>query len=393
MNTQILKRADALIESQFTDSGIAGASLLVMQGGDTAYRKCYGKLSLETGEAMREDAIFRCYSMTKPVTAAAVLLLIEQGKLHLADEVCWYIPSFANQNVLLEDGSLVPAKRNITILDLLTMTAGLVYPDASFPAGKIMDEAYAQIADKLAKGTPTTTLEYCNMIGSKPLAFQPGEKWLYSTCADVLGGIVEIISGKSFRNFLKDEIFTPLDMPDTDFYVPEDKLSRLMGYYQYDDASGKLQPVQWQHLGLSYMWKQPPAFESGGAGLVSTVEDYSHFASMLLKGGTYKGTRILGRKSIEFMSASHLTEQQMKSYDWTALKGYGYGCLVRTMLSPTTAGMYGSVGEFGWDGWAGCYMMVDPAEDLLMIYVIQKAGGNGERAIHMLRDIVYSALD
>lgn len=393
MNIQNLKRADALIESQFTDSGIAGASLLIMQGSETVYRKYYGKLNLETGEAMREDAIFRCYSMTKPVTAVAILILIEQGKLHLADEVCWYIPSFANQKVLLEDGTLVSAKRNITILDLLTMTAGLVYPDASFPAGKIMDEAYAEIADKLVKGIPTTTLEYCNMIGSKPLAFQPGEKWMYSTCADVLGGIVEIISGKSFRDFLKDEIFLPLNMPDTDFYVPEEKLSRLMGYYEYNNDTGKLQPVQWQHLGLSYMWKQLPTFESGGAGLVSTVEDYSHFASMLLKGGTYKGVRTLGRKSIEFMSANHLTKQQMKSYDWTALKGYGYGCLVRTMLSPTTAGMYGSVGEFGWDGWSGCYMMIDPTEDLLMIYVIQKAGGNGERNIHMLRNIVYSALD
>ena len=195
-----------------------------------------------------------------------------------------------------------------------------------------------------------------------------------------------------FSDYLKETIFQPLGMIDTDFYVPEEKQNRFMQNYEYKWDTKKMEPCTWQHLGLSYMHLKPPAFESGGAGLVSTVDDYSRFTQMILHGGTYRGKRILGRKSIEYMNRNNLTEQQAKMYDWDSLYGYGYGNLMRQMADVHASGGLGSVGEFGWDGWLGSYVAMDPAEDLTIIYVIQKCGGNGYRDVQILRNIIYAAL-
>ena len=208
----------------------------------------------------------------------------------------------------------------------------------------------------------------------------------------MLGAVLEVVTGKTYGEYLKKTIFEPLGMVDTDFYVPEDKQNRFMENYEYKPESGTLEPCTWQHLGLSYMHKKKPAFESGGAGLVSTVEDYSRFVQMMMHGGSYRGVRILGRKSIEHMTTNHLTPQQLQMYDWESLRGYGYGDLMRQMMDVPASNGLGSVGEFGWDGWLGSYVAMDPAEDLAIIYVIQKCGGNGYRDVQVLRNIIYSAL-
>jgi CubicO group peptidase (beta-lactamase class C family) len=293
---------------------------------------------------------------------------------------------------VLENGNLVPVKRPVTIQDLLDMTAGVTYPDASFPAGEYMQKMIDTYYADLEKGIATSTVDLANLIGQQPLEFHPGEGWRYSFCADVLGAIVEVVTGKTYGEYLRETIFTPLGMVDTDFYVPEEKQNRFMENYEYKPETGKLEPCTWQHLGLSYMHKKKPAFESGGAGLVSTVEDYSRFVQMLLHGGTYHGVRILGCKSIECMTSNHLTPEQAKMYDWDALRGYGYGNLMRQMVDVHASGGLGSVGEFGWDGWLGSYVAMDPKEDLAIIYVIQKCGGNGYRDVQILRNIIYSAL-
>lgn len=282
------------------------------------------------------------------------------GALALSDPASKYLPGFKDQKVYTDQG-LVPANREVTIQDLLDMTAGVVYPDASFPAGAIMDKIQADFYDKIAKGEPTpSTYELANIIGQQPLAFQPGERWLYGFCADVLGAIVEVVSGKRYITYLKETIFEPLGMTDTDFYVPEQKQDRFMQFYQYMPETQTLDPCTWQHLCLSHMHLKQPSFESGGAGLVSTLSDYAKFAQMMLNKGTYHGVHILGRKTVEWMTQNHLNEKQLVSFDWEALKGYGYGNLMRCMIHTELSESIGSNGEFGWDGWLGSYVSMDP---------------------------------
>ena len=397
LNKTILSRLDNAIistlegHSKNPDCNI-GAAVCVMQHGKEVYRKEYGEADKERHIPMAGNSIFRCYSMTKPVTAVAVMILMEKGLLSLSDEAGMYIPAFKNQMVLTENG-YVPAEREVTIQDLLNMTAGVNYPDASFPAGKEMQDMIDKYYKDVEEGHPVSTYELANLIGKQPLRFQPGDRWNYSFCADVLGAIVEVISGKRYSDFLKEEIFNPLGMKDTDFYVPEEKQDRLMQNYQYMPETQTIEPCTWQHLGLVYMHKKQPAFESGGAGLVSTIDDYSKFVKMLLGKGTYNGIRILGSATVEFMVQNNLSERQLRSYDWEALKGYGYGNLMRIMTDVQASGGLGSIGEYGWDGWLGCYVSIDPANDLAIIYVIQKCGGNGYRDIQVIRNIVYSALE
>lgn len=398
MNQDILKRLDDAISSNLLGrcedpDCLVGASVCVLHRGEEVYRKEYGEADKEKKIPMAPDSIFRCYSMTKPVTSVAVMTLVEKGKLCLMDPVSRYLPGFCEQQVLTTKG-LVPVKREVTIQDLLDMTAGVTYPDASFPAGHAMqdmiDEYYRKIFEE---DTPTSTYDMANLIGQQPLAFQPGEGWCYSFCADVLGAVIEVITQKTYGEYLKETIFEPLGMVDTDFYVPEEKQNRFCQNYQYMPETQTLEPCTWQHLGLSYMHLKKPAFESGGAGLVSTVDDYSKFVLMMLGKGTYHGVRILGRKTVECMTRNHLNEKQLECYDWEQLKGYGYGNLMRVMTDVGEAKQLGSVGEFGWDGWLGCYVCMDPKEDLAIIYVIQKCGGNGHRDVRVIRNIVYSALE
>lgn len=397
MNQDVLKRLDEAIANTLTvnsgnPDGNVGAAISVIHKGEEVYYGEYGEADKEKGLPMRRDCIFRCYSMTKPVTSVAVMILVERGKLSLSDAVSNYLPGFREQQVYTESG-LVPVEREVTIQDLMDMTAGVVYPDASFPAGAIMQEMIDEYYRKIfEEDTPTSTYDLANLIGEQPLAFQPGEEWCYSFCADVLGAVVEVVSGKSYGEFLHENIFKPLGMVDTDFYVPEEKQNRFCQNYQYMPETQTMEPCTWQHLGLSYFHLKKPAFESGGAGLVSTIDDYSRFVKMMLGKGTLDGVRILGKKTVEWMTQNHLNEKQLKTFNWEALKGYGYGNLMRVMIREELAESLGSNGEFGWDGWLGSYVFMDPKEDLAVIYVIQKCGGNGFRDVQVIRDIVYSAL-
>lgn len=398
MNQEILKRLDGAISSHLVENSedpdcIVGASVCVIHKGEEVYRKEYGQADKEKDIPMKPDSIFRCYSMTKPITSVAVMTLVEKGMLQLTDAVSQYLPGFKAQKVLTEKG-MVSVREEVTIQHLLDMTAGLTYPDASFPAGQYMqdmiDEYYRKIFEE---DTPTSTYDLANLIGQQPLRFQPGDGWCYSFCADVLGAVVEVVTGKTYGEYLKEAIFEPLGMSDTDFYVPEEKQDRFCQNYQFMPETQSLEPCTWQHLGLSYMHLKKPAFESGGAGLVSTVDDYEKFVKMMLGKGTYQGVRILGRKTVECMTRNHLNEKQLPWFDWEQLKGYGYGNLMRVMLDVGEACQLGSEGEFGWDGWLGSYVCMDPKEDLGIIYVIQKCGGNGHRDVQVIRNIVYSALD
>lgn len=398
MNQSILKRLDNSISSKLWENYrnpdcIAGAAVCVMHRGKEVYRKEYGYADKERKILMAPDSIFRCYSMTKPVTAVAVMALAERGLLCLNDPVSMYLPGFCGQQVLTVKG-LVPVRREVTIQNLLDMTSGVAYPDIAYPAGQVMqnmiDEYYWKLYEE---DTPTSTYDLANLIGQQPLKFQPGEGWCYGFGADVLGAVIEVVTGRTFGEYLRETIFEPLGMDDTDFYVPEEKQSRLCQYYQYIPEAQALEPCKWQHLGLAFRHLKKPVFESGGAGLVSTIDDYAKFALMMLGKGTYQGVRILGRKTVECMVRNHLNEKQMADMDWEELQGYGYGNFMRVMTDAGAANMFGSEGEFGWDGWLGSYVSIDPKEELVILFVVQKCEGSGYRNLQAIRNVIYSSLE
>jgi CubicO group peptidase (beta-lactamase class C family) len=271
------------------------------------------------------------------------------------------------------------------------MTSGIAYPDESFEAGRRMGALFAEVDKEYYSGKPVDTVGLCNRMGQVPLEFQPGERWRYGASADVLGAVVEVASGVRFGQFLQEDIFDPLNMTDTGFYVPKDKYDRFATAYDYDTKQNKLVPFTSDFLGI-HGYEAPPAFESGGAGLVSTAKDYTRFALMLANGGTYNDKRILGHKTVEYLTTPQLTEKQAVTYDWDSIKGYSYGNLLRVLVDPVKAASNGSVGEFGWDGWTGNYFFVDRKEKLVMIYMVQKCGGTNPDFMRRLRSIIYGAL-
>lgn len=391
MNTEQLNYIAPLIENEINNNQISGASMLIIQNNQEIFRDVYGLADKENNKAITTDTIFRLYSMTKPVTTVATMILYERGLLDLYAPVSRYLDGFKNQKVYTSDG-LVDVKKEATIQDLLNMTSGVVYPDQSYEVGIMMQKLYDEVDEKANNGTPVNTVDLCNMIGKMPLEFHPKEGWRYGASADILGAVIEIVSGKKYSDFLKDEIFKPLGMIDTDFYVPKEKLDRFSVLYEYKDDVKNIVPCTWNFLGLrDYL--TPPAFESGGAGLVSTINDYQKFALMLVNGGTYNGIRILGRKTVEYLSKNQIDEKQAKGYNWDQLKGYGYGNLMRTMVNTELAASNGSLGEYGWDGWAGNYFFIDPKEQLVMIYMIQKCGGTNPEVTRKIRSIIYSTIE
>lgn len=385
---QMQQRLHDMMEGQVASETMVGGALRVIHGGEILFDAVFGEADREQHLPMKADSIYRMYSMTKPVTAVALMILYDRGQIDLHDHVCWFLPGFRNQKVATEDG-LVDADRELTILDLLSMTSGLVYPDRGIsPAGDAMADLFDEYYREAGAGRQWSTVEMCNRIGQVPLCAQPGAVWNYGTSADVLAGVIEVVSGLRYSDFLKKEIFEPLGMKDTDFYVPEDRYGRLAQVY-IRNSEGKLEVLPWQHLGLFDFYRTRPNFEIGGAGLVSTMEDYSAFAECLLGDGTYHGRQIISAHALSLLRTNHLRPDQKKTYNWEALEGYGYGGLMRVLEDPVRAGI-NAVGEYGWDGWTGNYFFVDPGHDLAMVYLIQTAGGNGPRPIRALKQIIYS---
>lgn len=391
MNLEKLGRVQDIMR-EMTDQGfVSGASCLIMRHGE---EQCYyetGYRDIAAEHSMTRDTIHRLYSMTKPVTAAAVMILLEEGRIDLLDQVSDYLPGFRNQYVI-EQGVIVPVKRPITIQSLLNMTSGLTYPGEGSPAEIRCDKLIEEVKDKLLTDQALTTVEIANRIGKLPLAFIPGTTWQYGLSADVLGAIVEVVSGMRFGDFLKQRIFEPLGMNDTDFYVPEDKQGRLAKVYQ--ESEGRLVEETECHLGIQNQMKRRPAYESGGAGLCSTIDDYAKFTQMLLGMGSYRKKRILSSHTVEYMTTAHVTPAQRRGVEtWESLQGYTYGNLMRIMDSPEEAAGLGSRGEYGWDGWLGTHMVNDPAHDLTLLIMQQKTCSGTTAYTRRIRNVLFSALE
>ena len=381
MNYEKLQtRLREVMQGEIDRKEAVGTQLRVYHRNREVFRGCFGIDNTETGREVREDDIYRLFSMTKPITSAAVYTLLEQGRLSLEDAVEQYLPGFREMQVHTPDG-LVPARRKMTVADLLHMVSGLEYPHPYNPVAAMLCGFYQEQEQK-SPDQMLGTVEFCNRLGDYPLLYQPGERWNYGTSADVLGAIVEVVSGKSFRTYLKETVLTPLGMNDTDFFVPQEKRDRLASMYIRDEQ-GNFRREEPTFLALKER-HIPPAFESGGAGLLSTLEDYSRFALMLLNRGTLpaecsksgRAVTILRPETVAEMTVPGLTEEQRRQCGWESMKGFSYGSLMRILVAPDEVSYRpASVGEFGWDGWTGNYLCIDPTKEMTFLYMVQQANG------------------
>ena len=371
-----LARIDAMVQGYVDAKQIPGAVTLVARRGEIAHVTVQGEKAFGSNDPMRRDTIFRIYSMSKPITSVATLILYEEGKLRLTDPVSKWIPELAKPRVLRDPNGPLdatdPSPSEITVRDLLTHCSGLVY---SFTTGGALAKAY-EAAGVSGAGSPLTPAEWASRLGKLPLAHAPGTRWNYSVATDVLGLLVERVSGLPFAEFLERRIFAPLGMRDTAFFVPAAKLTRLATNYMPNAQGG----VDVFDAPPTSTYRSAPAFPSGGGGLVSTVDDYARFALMLAGGGKLGETRLLSRKTVELMTANHLSAAEQDGFGVRGARvfsgsGFGLGVMVQTDVAGTRG--LGSVGRHGWGGAAGTWYWVDPAEDLVAILMIQRMSFGG----------------
>jgi len=363
---------------------IPGADIAVIKDNEVVFRYQAGYSDLENKKPISPDELYYLFSASKPITGAAAVLLAQEGKIRFEDEVGKYISSFNDIKVRVknEDGStaLVPAKRPVTILDLLTMTAGLDY--------NLSSDSILEVKERTNGRCPT--VEIAEAIGREGLAFEPGEKFQYSLCLDVMGAVIEVASGMKFGEYLKTRFFEPLGMTHTTFNVTDELKAKIAPLYIYDNEAGR---AVIKTAGNGYILGSE--FEGGGAGLVSTVGDYMKFVNMLTNLGLADdGTRIMSEESVNFMRKNQLNDSQMQNFwaGWKYLTGFGYGCGVRTALKPELVKGHFSFGEFGWCGAAGAMVIADPANKL-SVYYAQHMQNSFEWVVHpKLREAVYKSV-
>lgn len=366
LSTDRLQRIHESVQRHVDAGEISGAVTLVARRGRIAHFEAHGLMDIESKKPMTRDAIFRLASMTKPVTAVAVLMLVEEGKIRLTDPVSRFIPEFKDMKVAMPresltprpaggaDFYLVPAYREITVRDLLTHTSGLV-------SGGLGAKEVPRIAPK----GPTDTLStYVPKLAQVPLDFQPGTQWAYSGASgpDVLGRIVEIVSGLPYDEYLRTRLFEPLGMKDTFFYPADDRRPRMVTLYQ-KSPNGLLKAANQDGFSSK-------SYFGAGGGLMSTAEDYLQFAQMLLNGGVLNGKRFLGPRTVELMASNHVGDMFNGKLGRPA-QGMGYGLLVGVIQDSVAAGLRVSNGSFGWDGAYGTQTWIDPKEKMVTIVLIQ----------------------
>jgi len=394
MSAERLARFDALAEAAVEDGRLAGVVTLVARRGRVVQEGVYGLADLDDRRPMRQDTIFRIASMTKPLTSVAIMILLEEGLLLLSDPVTRYLPAFdRTPGVLGADGTLTPIDRPITLLDLLTHSSGMTggggddgadaaYRAAGFDSSPLndRDEPIARIVDKLA---------------ALPLAAQPGERCIYGFSTDVLGAVVEKVSGMSLAEFFRRRIFRPLEMHDSSFFLPPSKLDRLAAAHTLD-ADGQLRrgaddDMDW--TGQGAFVHGPRRVYSGGGGLLSTAPDYARFLQMLLNGGELDGVRILSPASVRLMTVNHVSERYAEAGGFPGM-GFGFGFEIKlksdthAYVVPTLA----SLGSYAWGGAAYTSFWVDPEQDLVAIFMAQLRPKSQDDLSRRFGNIVYQAV-
>jgi CubicO group peptidase (beta-lactamase class C family) len=399
LSSDRLARIDAHLKSRYVDPGkIAGALTLVARRGEIAHLSPVGLMDRERGKSMTEDTIFRIYSMTKPITSVALMMLLEQGHFQLDDAVHKLIPVPAWRDLrVYQIGNhpeflTAPCERPMTVRDLLRHTSGLTY---GFMERTNVDAAYRKLGiGSIDKPFDGTLQDMVQLLATLPLEFSPGTAWNYSVSTDVLGYLVEVLSGEPFDQYLRRHIFEPLGMPDTAFHVPAQEVDRFAACY--DRGPGKKLRLQDDPSTSPYLGA--PKLLSGGGGLVSTAADYLRFCRMLLAGGELDGLRLLGPRTIEFMTRNHLpdgkdlTDLSVGAFSETPYEGTGFGLGFSVKLDPVRSGVIGSVGEYAWGGAASTIFWIDPAEDLIVIFLTQLMPSATFNFRGQLQSIIYSAI-
>lgn len=373
-----LARIEAVTQ-KYVDSGLVpGAVMLVARRGKVAWTRTLGFRDRAAKEAMRPDSIFRIYSMTKPIVSVAAMMLVEEGKMQVSDPVSKYLPEIGRMKVGVEtseDGKtalhLTDPAREMTVQDLLRHTSGLIYGTR----GKSLVNA-AYIDAKIGS-REFSNEELVTKLSNLPLRFSPGDRWEYGVSTDVLGRVIEVVSGKTLGEVLNERILTPLGMTDTGFFVASDKLNRAAQPWQMPEATA---------MTPRFDVAQKPRFESGGGGLTSTIDDYLRFAIMVADGGEFAGKRLLGSKTVEFMTADHTGARPGRPPGL----GFGLGFEVRTSVGDSA--LPGSLGEYGWAGNAGTLFWIDPKEQLIAIYMVQVDDGVRVMLRNQFRTMVQSAI-
>ncbi|RUN76588.1 class A beta-lactamase-related serine hydrolase [Sphingomonas sp. TF3] len=390
-----LERIDTFLKERYLDSGrLANAQILIARGGDIAHFSSQGP-AREGGKSIDEGSLFRIASMTKPITSIAFMMLLEQGKVALDTPVHHVLPAFKGIGVYNGGGGGVPFQTRPTtepmrMLDLLRHTSGLTY---SFQNRSYVDAAYRE--GKIENWHGNLDLDgFIEAVAKVPLEFSPGEAWNYSVSTDVLGAVVEKVSGQSLADFFRTQIFAPLKMDDTFFAVPEEKIDRLTDCYTFTPEKGRFL----YDRGEASAWSRPPKLVSGGGGLVSTALDYHRFCTMLLNGGELDGARIVGRKTIELMTMNHLpggsdlSKMSKSLFSETANAGTGFGLGFAVNIDVARSMIPGSVGEYYWGGMFSTAFFVDPVEQLSMVFMTQMSPSNVYPIRRELKTLIYSAL-
>ena len=368
-----------LFIDKITKWRIPGADCIVYYKNRPVFRYSAGYADIKEKKPISDDNLYNLYSTTKVITCVAALQLFEKGHFLMTDPLYEYLPEFKEMYIqkTLENNEteLVKAKNYIKVQDLFTMTAGLTYN---------MNTSFIREVKERTEGR-CPTREIVKAIAKSPLIFEPGTHWSYSLCHDVLACLVEVISGKKFSEYLSENIFEPLEMKDTGFYLTEEKQKRMAKQYRFIDEINEVKEVP-----LTNVYKLGCEYESGGAGLISSVDDYIKFANCLCnKGRSQNGEQILSEHTINLMRTNHLDEIALKDFNWPQMVGYGYGLGVRTMIDKAKGGSLSPIGEFGWGGAAGSYVLIDPENELALFYA-QHMLNNQEPYVHpRIRNLLY----
>jgi CubicO group peptidase (beta-lactamase class C family) len=378
LSSSQLARIEAVTQKYVESGLVPGAVMLVARRGKIAWTRTMGFRDRAAKDPMVPNSIFRIYSMTKPIVSVAAMMLVEEGKMQVSDPVSKYLPEMGHMKVGVETSEggkptlqLTDPARAMTVQDLMRHTSGLIYGSR----GKSLVNA-AYIEAKIGN-RDFSNEEFVSKVSQLPLRFSPGDRWEYGVSTDVLGRVIEVVSGKTLGEFLNERILTPLGMTDTGFFVPADKLNRAAQPWQTPEA-----PPMTPRFDVA----QKPRFESGGGGLTSTMDDYLRFAIMVADGGEFAGKRLLGSKTVEFMTADHTGSRPGRPPGL----GFGLGFEVRTSVGDS--GLPGSLGEYGWAGNAGTLFWIDPKEQLIAIYMVQVDDGVRIMLRNQFRTMVQSAI-
>ena len=375
-----LQRMSDAFKREIDKGTLPGATVMVARRGQIGWFEALGRQNPAAATPMALNSIFRIFSMTKPIVSVGIMMLIEDGHFLLSDPVAKFIPEFADQKVGVENNGkleLVPVKRAMTVQDLLRHTSGITYDHTG---NSLVQQLYQQSRLRSRK---ITNAEHAALVAGLPLMCQPGAEWNYSRSTDILGRILEVVSGKSLGAFLTEHILAPLQMTETAFHTGAENAGRLAEPFLTDPWNGD--KVQLFNM------LEKPVMESGGGGLVSTTMDYARFCQMLLNGGVLDGIRIIGRKTLQLMASDHLAPHvKVDSPLMPAGHGFGLGFAVRTHQG--LAPFPGSSGQFFWSGMAGTFFFIDPAEDLFVVFMMQ-GPGQREYIRTLLRDLVYAAVE